>query len=122
VRLHQCTSVVGAPQRRIACLPSTYSWAAPAVRAPAGSPIRSSQAPERSFGEEGLLLCSPYKEHLTAYLEEHYDTFLSGEICAAVPAPSAAAKDQTGYRMVQPQERSAAEESHALAEPIGQER
>ena len=55
------------------------------------------------FGEESLLLCSPYKEHLTAYLEEYYDAFLGREICAAVLAPGAATKNETGYRDVSPQ-------------------
>ena len=56
----------------------------------------------KCFGEEGLLVCSPYKEHLTAYLEEYYDTFLGREICAAVLAPGAAANDGKGYRVVSP--------------------
>ncbi len=64
----------------------------------------------KHFGEASLTFCSPYKEHLTAYLEEYYDTFLSREICAAVLAPGAAIKDETGYRMVQPQKRSAEDE------------
>jgi uncharacterized protein len=56
----------------------------------------------RHFGEEGLLACSPYREHLTAHLEEYYDGFLSREICAAVLAPGVAAKDERGYRDVSP--------------------
>jgi uncharacterized protein len=76
----------------------------------------------KHFGEEGLLLCSPYKDHLTAYLEEYYDTFLGREICAAVLAPGAAAKDETGYRMVQPRKRRTTEEPRTPADPIGHER
>lgn len=56
----------------------------------------------KRLGEEGLLVCSPYRDHLTAYLEEYYDTFLTREICAAVLAPGAAAKDGKGYRVVSP--------------------
>ena len=76
----------------------------------------------RHFGEEGLTYCTPYKEHLAAYLEEYYDGFLSREICAAVLAPGAAARDEKGYRTVQPRKRSAEDEPHPLADPIGQER
>ena len=57
----------------------------------------------KRFGEAGLLLCSPYKEHLAAYLEEYYDSFLSREICAAVLTPGVAVRDETGYRVVSPQ-------------------
>jgi len=57
----------------------------------------------KHFHEEGLTYCSPYKEHLTAYLEEYYDAFLSREICAAVLAPGVAVRDETGYRVVSPQ-------------------
>jgi len=75
----------------------------------------------KHFNEEGLLLCSPYKEHLTAYLEEYYDAFLSREICAAVLAPGAAAKDETGYRMVQPQPRKDERDAAAVMSPVAEQ-
>ena len=75
----------------------------------------------RHFNEQGLLLCSPYKEHLTAYLEEYYDSFLSREICAAVLAPGAAAKDETGYRMVQPQPRKDERDAAAVMSPVAEQ-
>ncbi|MEI6451352.1 MAG: hypothetical protein WCP98_15605, partial [Actinomycetes bacterium] len=75
----------------------------------------------KRFGEAGLLLCSPYKEHLTAYLEEYYDTFLSREICAAVLAPGAAARDETGYRMVQPQPRKDERDAAAVMSPVAEQ-
>jgi uncharacterized protein len=73
------------------------------------------------FGEQGLLLCSPYKEHLTAYLEEYYDAFLGREICAAVLAPGAATKNETGYRDVSPQPKKDARGAAAVMSPVGEQ-
>jgi len=75
----------------------------------------------KCFGEEGLLICSPYKDHLTAYLEEYYDTFLSREICAAVLAPEAAAKDGKGYRVVSPQPKKDDEGVPAGMSPVAEQ-
>jgi uncharacterized protein len=76
----------------------------------------------KRFGEAGLPLCSPYKEHLTAYLEEYYDTYLSRALLGVGLPPHDAAQGDKGYRLVQPRKRSSAEEPHPPAEPAGQER
>jgi len=76
----------------------------------------------RHFPEEGLMVCSPYRDHLTAYLEEYYDTYLSRALLGVgLPSGDAAEVDK-GYRMVQPRKRGSAEEPHPPAEPAGQER
>ena len=66
----------------------------------------------KHFGEQGLTYCSPYKEHLTAYLEEYYDTYLSRALLGVGLPPHDAAQADRGYRMVHPQKRCAAEEPH----------
>ena len=74
------------------------------------------------FGEEGLMVCSPYRDHLTDYLEEYYDVYLSRALLAVgLPVYDAAEADR-GYRLVQPQKRRPEDEPHPLAEPLGQER
>ena len=76
----------------------------------------------KHFHEEGLTYCSPYKEHLTAYLEEYYDSYLSRALLGVGLPPHDAAAADRGYRMVHPRKRSAAEAPHLLADPVGQER
>ena len=76
----------------------------------------------KRFHEEGVSYCSPYKDHLTAYLEEYYDTYLSRALLGVGLPPHDAAQADKGYALVHPQKRSAAEEPHLLADPIGQER
>jgi uncharacterized protein len=76
----------------------------------------------RHFHEEGLMVCSPYRDHLTAYLEEYYDTYLSRALLGVGLPPHDAAQGDKGYRLVQPRKRSSAEEPHPPAEPAGQER
>jgi uncharacterized protein len=76
----------------------------------------------KHFHEEGVSYCSPYKEHLRAYLEEYYDTYLSRALLGVGLPPHDAAQADRGYRMVHPQKRCAAEEPHPLADSIGQER
>ena len=76
----------------------------------------------RHYGEEGLTLCSPYKEHLTAYLEEYYDTFLGREIRAAVLMPGPETNDDRGYRDVSPRPRRDHEPVPAGTSPVGAQR
>ena len=76
----------------------------------------------KHFGEQGLTYCSPYTEHLTAYLEEYYDSYLSRALLGVGLPPHDAAAADRGYRMVHPRKRSAAEAPHLLADPVGQER
>ena len=53
----------------------------------------------KHFGEEGLTYCSPHKDHLTAYLEEHYDIYLSRALLGVGLSPDHAAETVRGCRM-----------------------
>jgi len=74
----------------------------------------------RHFGEEGLAFCSPYKEHLTAYLEEYYHAFRRREMCAAVLTPGPVAGNTRGYRVVSPQPRREKGETAAVLDPFAE--
>jgi uncharacterized protein len=75
----------------------------------------------RHFGEDGVTVCTPYKDHLTAYLEAYLDTVRRREICTSVLSPGTtgralSATPSGGYRMVSPRERRAAPGAAAAAD------
>jgi uncharacterized protein len=55
----------------------------------------------RQRGELALEVCSPYKDHLEAYLEAYFDAFVGRELCSAVLTPGPPAT-WNGWRDVTP--------------------